>query len=50
MQLSEKKKKKSYYLNEKYKIHDNLIIARVARKTLRFIEKNTIIFQMNIEY
>ena len=39
-ELSEKKKKKLYYLNEKYKIHENFIIARSARKTLRFIEKN----------
>lgn len=28
-------------LNEKYKIHENLIIAREARKTIRYIEKNT---------
>lgn len=31
-------------LNEKYKIHDNLIIGRVARKTIRYIEKNTVNF------
>ena len=28
-------------LNEKYKRHENLIIAREARKTIRYIEKNT---------
>lgn len=38
---SDKKKQKLYRLKEKYKIHENLIIARQARKTLRFIEKNT---------
>jgi hypothetical protein len=27
-------------LNEKYKTHDNLIIGRAARKTIRYIEKN----------
>lgn len=40
-ELTEKKKQKLYRLKEKYKIHENLIIARQARKTLRFIEKNT---------
>ena len=39
--FSEKKKQKLYRLKEKYKVHENLIIARQARKTLRFIEKNT---------
>ena len=39
--ISDKKKQKLYRLKEKYKIHENLIIARQARKTLRFIEKNT---------
>lgn len=39
--LSSKKKQKLYKLKEKYKIHENLIIARQARKTIRFIEKNT---------
>ncbi len=39
--LSEKKKVKLNKMYEKYKIHENLIIARQARKTLRFIEKNT---------
>ena len=28
-------------LADKYKVHENLIIARVTRKTIRFIEKNT---------
>ena len=37
----EKKIKKIYKLKEKYKIHENLIIARVARKTIRYIDKNT---------
>lgn len=27
-------------LKEKYKVHENLIIARETRKTIRFIEKN----------
>lgn len=40
-ELSQKKKQKLNKLHEKYKIHENLIIARQARKTLRFIEKNT---------
>lgn len=40
-ELSEKKKKKLYKTKEKYKVHENLIIARTARKTLRYIEKNT---------
>ena len=31
-------------LNEKYKSHDNLIIGRAARKTIRYIEKNTVNF------
>ena len=30
--------------SEKYKIHDNLIIGRTARKTIRYIEKNTVNF------
>lgn len=33
--------KKLEEINEKYKIHENLIIAREARKTIRYIEKNT---------
>ena len=37
--------KKMEKLNEKYKIHENLIIAREARKTIRYIEKNTENFQ-----
>ena len=39
--LSPKKTRKLNKLKEKYKIHENLIIARQARKTLRFIKKNT---------
>lgn len=39
--LSEKKKNKLDKLSEKYKVHENLIIARKTRKTIRFIEKNT---------
>ena len=31
---------KLYKIKEKYKVHENLIIAREARKTIRFIEKN----------
>ena len=31
-------------LSEKYKTHDNLIIGRAARKTIRYIEKNTVNF------
>ena len=40
-ELSEKKKIYLNRLSEKYRVHENLIIARVARKTIRFIEKNT---------
>ena len=28
-------------LKQKYKIYEDLIIARVARKTIRYIDKNT---------
>ena len=31
-------------LNEKNKIHDNLLIGRSARKTIRYVEKNTVSF------
>ena len=31
--------KKNTKIKEKYKVHENLIIARSARKTLRYIEK-----------
>ncbi len=41
MELVDKKKQKLDKLYEKYKIYDNLIIGRVARKTIRYIEKNT---------
>lgn len=40
-ELSSTEKKKLIMSSKKYKVHDNLIIARTARKTLRFIEKNT---------
>lgn len=43
-ELSENKKIKLNKLNEKYKSHETFIIARQARKTLRFIEKNTVNF------
>lgn len=33
--------KKIRKVNEKYKVHEKLLIARAARKTLRCIEKNT---------
>lgn len=41
METNERKKQKLKKLSEKYKIHDDLIIARSARKTIRYIEKNT---------
>ena len=40
-ELSDKKKQKLYQKKEKYRVHENLIITRSARKTLRYIEKNT---------
>lgn len=40
-ELSNKKIEKLNKLKEKYVIHENFIIARNARKTIRFIEKNT---------
>ena len=40
-ELTEKKKKKLESLATRYKSHDNLIIGRQARKTVRYIEKNT---------
>ena len=39
--LSDKKEFELNKLKEKYKIHEKFIIARKARKTIRFIEKNT---------
>lgn len=39
--METKKQEKLKRLSEKYKIHDNLVIARSARKTIRYIEKNT---------
>ena len=38
---NDKKAKKLKKISEKYKSHENLLIARQARKTIRFIEKNT---------
>lgn len=38
--LSSKKQKKLLQLKENYLIKENLIIARRARKTIRYIEKN----------
>lgn len=32
---------KKYKVKEKYIVHENFLIARNARKTIRFIEKNT---------
>ena len=43
-EILEKKQKKLKSLAMRYKSHEKLIIARQARKTLRFIEKNTEIF------
>ena len=40
-------KNKLDLLYQKYKIHDNLIISCTARKTIRYIEKNTINFPNN---
>lgn len=39
-----KKKEKLDKKYEKYKIHENLIIAKQTRKTIRYIEKNAINF------
>ena len=39
--------KKLNYLKHKYVSHEKLIIAKVARKTLRYIEKNTENFPNN---
>lgn len=39
--IDEKKKYKLNKLKKKYVTHEKFIIAREARKTLRFIEKNT---------
>ena len=43
-ELNEKKIKKLNKLNEKYKTHDNLVIGRYARKTIRYVEKNVMNF------
>lgn len=42
--MDENKKEKLDKKYEKYKIHENLIIAKQARKTIRYIEKNAINF------
>ena len=43
-ELSEKKKSKLKKYAEKYKTHEKLLIASSTRKTIRYIEKNTINF------
>lgn len=40
-EINEKKYQKLEKVKEKYVVHEKFIIARNARKTLRFIEKNT---------
>jgi len=40
-EISEKKYQKLEKIKEKYVVHEKFTIARNARKTLRFIEKNT---------
>ena len=40
-EISEKKYQKLEKIKEKYVVHEKFNIARNARKTLRFIEKNT---------
>lgn len=39
--MENRKDKKLYKLKNRYEIKENLIIARSARKTIRYIEKNT---------
>ena len=43
-EMSDKKKQKLDKLYNKYKVHETFIIAKSARKTIRYIEKNTISF------
>ena len=43
-EMIEKKKQKLDKLYNKYKVHETFIIAKSARKTIRYIEKNTISF------
>ena len=40
-EIDDKKLKRINKIAEKYKSHEKFIIARSARKTIRFIEKNT---------
>ena len=42
--LNDKKKQKLDRLYNKYKPHEKFIIAKSARKTIRYIERNTISF------
>ena len=42
--LNKNKDFKYEKLKDKYKVHENLIIARNARKTIRYIEKNIVNF------
>lgn len=42
--LNDKEKQKLYRLYNKYKTHENFIIAKSARKTIRYVERNTISF------
>lgn len=43
-EINDKKKQKLDRLYNKYKVHETFIIAKSARKTIRYIEKNTISF------
>lgn len=43
-ELSEKQKYKLKKYAEKYKTHEKLLIASTARKTIRYIERNTVNF------
>ena len=43
-EISDKKKQRLDRLYNKYKVHETFIIAKSARKTIRYIEKNTISF------
>ena len=42
--IIDRRKIKLDKLKERYKIHENLIIARSARKSIRYIEKNIVNF------
>ena len=43
-EINDKKKQKLDRLYNKYKVHETFINAKSARKTIRYIEKNTISF------